>query len=283
VSADPLIAVTGSTGAVGSRVAARLAELGARRRLFVRDAARVPDDPGAEVRVASGYADAAGMRAALEGADTVLLVPARESEDRVREHLSAVDAAAAAGVGRIVYLSFIAAAPDAVFTLARDHWATEERIRATGLPHTFLRMSLYMDFVPSMVGEDGVIRGPGGDGRMGAILRDDVAAAAAAVLTSGGHDGRTYELTGPEAFTFAQAAELLTRLTGRTVTYEEETEEQAWASRRASGAPDWEIRGWVSSYLAVRAGELAAVTGDVRALTGRDPTSLAAHLDAQGT
>jgi NAD(P)H dehydrogenase (quinone) len=210
-------------------------------------------------------------------------VPARESEDRVREHLSAVDAAAAAGVGRIVYLSFIAAAPDAVFTLARDHWATEERIRATGLPHTFLRMSLYMDFVPSMVGEDGVIRGPGGDGRMGAILRDDVPAVAAAVLTSGGHDGRTYELTGPEAFTFAQAAELLTRLTGRTVTYEEETEEQAWASRRASGAPDWEIRGWVSSYLAVRAGELAAVTGDVRALTGRDPTSLAAHLDAQGT
>jgi NAD(P)H dehydrogenase (quinone) len=278
VSADPLIAVTGSTGAVGSRVAARLAELGARRRLVVRDAARVPDDPGAEVRVASGYADAAGMRAALEGADTVLLVPARESEDRVREHLSAVDAAAAAGVGRIVYLSFIAAAPDAVFTLARDHWATEERIRATGLPHTFLRMSLYMDFVPSMVGEDGVIRGPGGDGRMGAILRDDVAAVAAAVLTSGGHDGRTYELTGPEAFTFAQAAELLTRLTGRTVTYEEETEEQAWASRHASGAPDWEIRGWVSSYLAVRAGELAAVTGDVRALTGRDPTSLAAHL-----
>jgi uncharacterized protein YbjT (DUF2867 family) len=223
------------------------------------------------------------MRAALEGADTVLLVPARESEDRVQEHLSAVDAAAAAGVGRIVYLSFIGAAPDAVFTLARDHWATEERIRATGLPHTFLRMSLYMDFVPSMVGEDGVIRGPGGDGRMGAILRDDVAAAAAAVLTSGGHDGRTYELTGPEAFTFAQAAELLTRLTGGTVTYEEETEEQAWASRRASGAPDWEIRGWVSSYLAVRAGELAAVTGDVRALTGRAPTSLAAHLATQGT
>ena len=281
--ADPLIAVTGSTGAVGSRVAARLAELGARRRLVVRDAARAPDDPGAEVRVASGYADAAAMRAALEGADTVLLVPARESEDRVQEHLSAVDAAAAAGVGRIVYLSFIGAAPDAVFTLARDHWATEERIRATGLPHTFLRMSLYMDFVPSMVGEDGVIRGPGGDGRMGAILRDDVAAAAAAVLTSGGHDGRTYELTGPEAFTFAEAAELLTRGTGRAVVYEEETEEQAWASRRASGAPDWEIRGWVSSYLAVRAGELAAVTGDVRALTGRAPTSLAAHLATQGT
>jgi uncharacterized protein YbjT (DUF2867 family) len=280
MSADPLIAVTGSTGAVGSRVAARLAELGARRRLVVRDPARAPDDPGAEIRVASGYADAAAMRAALEGADTVLLMPARESEDRVQEHLGAVDAAAAAGVRRIVYLSFIGAAPDAVFTLARDHWATEERIRATGLAHTFLRMNIYMDFVPSMVGEDGVIRGPGGDGRMGAILRDDVAAAAAAVLTSGGHDGRAYELTGPEAFSFAQAAEALSRLTGRAVAYEEETEEQAWASRRASGAPDWEIRGWVSSYLAVRAGELAAVTGDVRALTGRDPTSLAAHLAA---
>ena len=179
---DPLIAVTGSTGAVGSRVTARLADRGARRRLIVRDAARAPEDPGAEVRVASGYADTAAMRAALEGADTMLLIPARESPDRVQEHVSAVDAAVAAGVGRIVYLSFVGAAPDSVFTLGRHHWATEERIRATGVPYTFLRMSLYMDFIPSMAGEDGVIRGPAGDGRMGAILREDVAAAAAAVL-----------------------------------------------------------------------------------------------------
>ena len=102
---------------------------------------------------------------------------------------------------RLVYLSFLNAAPDATFTLARDHWATEEHIRATGLAWTFLRMNLYMDFIPRMVGEDGVIRGPAGDGRVSAILRDDVAAAAAAVLTSDGHDGATYDLTGPSSFT----------------------------------------------------------------------------------
>ena len=72
------------------------------------------------------------MRAAFAGADTVFLIPAAESADRVEQHQTAVDAAVAAGVGRIVYLSFLNAAPDATFTLARDHWATEQHIRATG-------------------------------------------------------------------------------------------------------------------------------------------------------
>jgi uncharacterized protein YbjT (DUF2867 family) len=78
------------------------------------------------------------MRAALEGARTLFLIPAAETPDRVRQHRTAVDAAVAAGVRRIVYLSFFGAAPDATFTLARDHWETEEYIRATGVPFTFL-------------------------------------------------------------------------------------------------------------------------------------------------
>jgi uncharacterized protein YbjT (DUF2867 family) len=270
--AAPLVAVTGATGAVGSRVARLLAGRGARRRLVVRDPGRLPDAGDAEVRVASGYAATEEMAAALRGADAVLLVPARESQHRVQEHFSAVDAAAAAGVGSIVYLSFVGAAPDATFTLARDHWATEERIRASGVAHTVLRMNMFMDFVPSMAGEDGVIRGPAGDGRLAAILRDDVAAAAAAVLGEDRHLGRTYELTGPSAFSFAEAAALM------GVRYEAEGEEEAWAWRRRLGAPDWEIAGWVSSYLAVREGSLAGVTSHVRELTGREPTSLSEYL-----
>ena len=82
-------------------------------------------------------------------------------------------------MGRIVYLSSIGAADDATFTLARDHWHTEHIIRQTGVRWTFLRMNLYMNFVPSMVGADGAIRGPAGDRRLAAVLRDDDVAAAA--------------------------------------------------------------------------------------------------------
>jgi uncharacterized protein YbjT (DUF2867 family) len=277
----PLIALTGATGAVGRRLAARLADADARQRLVVRDPGRAPQLPGADVRRAAGYAAGAEMRAALEGADTLFLIPAAEAPDRVEQHRTAIDAAVAAGVRRIVYLSFFGAAPDAPFTLARDHWHTEEHVRATGLPCTFLRMNLYMDFLPAMVGRDGVIRGPAGDGRLAAILRDDVAAAAAAVLTSGGHDDRTYELTGPEAFTLAEAAEAMSGATGKAIRFHDETDEEAFASRAVYGAPEFEVRGWVSSYWAIRDGMLERVTGDVRALTGRDPVSLAEYLRAQ--
>src|SRR4051812_22383160 len=120
----PLIAVTGATGAVGSRVARALSERGVRQRLVVRDPARAAELDGADVRRAAGFGAGDEMRAALEGVRTLLLIPAAEAPDRVRQHTTAVDAGVAAGVRRIVYLSFLRAAPDATFTLARDHWAT---------------------------------------------------------------------------------------------------------------------------------------------------------------
>jgi NAD(P)H dehydrogenase (quinone) len=276
----PLIAVTGATGVVGGRVARHLAEAGARQLLVVRDPSRAPRLAGAEVRQTSGYAARDEMRAALEGADTLFLVPGAEAADRVEQHKTAVDAAVDAGVRRIVYLSAIGAGPDPVWTLVREHWETEEHIRASGVVWTFPRMNLYMDFVPSMVGADGVIRGPAGDGRVAAVLRDDVAASVAAVVTGGGHDGRSYDLTGPEAFTFAEAADLMSRLSGRRIRFHDETDEEAFASRARFGAPDWEVRGWVSSYWAIREGTLQNASSDVRKLTGREPVSLNDFLKA---
>src|SRR5439155_22774549 len=91
---------------------------------------------------------------------------------------------------------------DATSPLAHDHWATEEHIRATRLRHTSLRDNMYADFMPYLVGDDGVIRGPAGDGRVAAVAQDDIAEAAVAVLRQpDGHDGATYSLTGPEALT----------------------------------------------------------------------------------
>jgi NAD(P)H dehydrogenase (quinone) len=182
------------------------------------------------------------------------------------------------GVGRIVYLSFLRCAADSTFTFARDHFQTEEHIRASGLPWTFLRDSIYVDYIPLFVGDDGVIRGPADDGRVAAVARDDVADVAAEVLTGEGHENQAYDLTGPEAFTLAEAAAELSRVAGRQVRFQDETLEEARASRAASGAPDWMIEGWVTTYAAIATGELDVVSDDVERLTGHPPRSLAAFL-----
>ena len=267
-----LIVVSGATGRLGGRVARRL---GGDLRLLVRDPARAPEVPGAEIAVAE-YADRRSVRAALRGAETVLMVSAAETPDRVAQHRAFVDAAATAGVRHLVYTSFAGAAPGATFTLARDHWATEQHIRASGLEWTFLRDNLYADFLPFMAGEDGVIRGPAGDGRAAVVAQDDIGDAAIAVLREPApHAGRTYDLTGPEALTLSDAAAIIERTTGRAVRYHPETIEQAYASRRHYDAPDWQLDAWVSTYTAIAAGELATVTGDVARLTGHEATGLA--------
>ena len=246
----------------------------------MRDPARAPELPGADVRAAPSYGAADEMRAALSGVTTLFLVPAEESAGRVAQHRTAVDAAVAAGVERIVYLSFLAAAPDATFTLARDHWATEQHIRGAGVAFTFPRMSLYLDFVPRMTGTDGVIRGPAGDGRAGVVARADVADVAVALLTGDGHEGSTYDLTGPAALTMAEIAATLAELSGKPISYEDETLAAARASRAGYGAPEWQVDAWISTYTAVAAGELEAVTGTVERLAGHPPRSLAAFVRA---
>jgi NAD(P)H dehydrogenase (quinone) len=277
-SEEPLLGITGATGAVGGRVAARLAQLGHDQRLVVRDKSRAPDLPGAEAAEAS-YGDPESMREALAGVRTFFMVSAGEAHDRARQHTAAVDAAVAAGVERIVYLSFINAAPDATFTFARDHWHTEEHVRASGLRHTFLRDSMYMDMLPALAGADGVIRGPAGDGRVGAVARDDIADASVAVLLGeGNHDGRTYDVTGPEAITLREVAGELSRVTSREVTYHPETLEEAYASRASYGAPEWEVEGWVTSYAAMAAGEMDVVSDAVGELTGHAPMTFPEFL-----
>jgi NAD(P)H dehydrogenase (quinone) len=274
---DVEFGVTGSTGAVGGRVATRLAERGIAPRLIVRDPARAPPLSGAEVAQAE-YKDGPAMRRALEGVATLFMVSGSEAFDRVEQHTTAIDAAVAAGVGRIVYLSFLGAAPDATFTFARDHYHTEEHIRSTGLTYTFIRASLYLDFIPKMAWDDGAIRGPGGSGRVAWIARDDLADVAVAVLNGSGHAGRTYDVTGSDAITFGETAEQLALATGRPISYEEETLEEARASRSGFGAPDWEVEGWVTTYAAVAAGELDVVSDTVLTLTGHTPQSVPDYL-----
>lgn len=267
-------AVTGATGRIGGRVARRLATKGAPLRLLVRDPDRAPELPGA-TSVVAPFADGPAVRAALEGVETAFLVSASESADRLEQHRAFVDAAASAGVRHLVYLSFQGASPESTFTFARDHHWTEEHIRNSGMEWTFLRDGFYADFMPGLVGDDGVIRGPGGEGRLAVVAQDDIADAATAVLLSPtDHSGRTYTLTGPEALSFGDIAAVIGEETGREVTYLDETLEQARESRAPYGAPGWEVAGWLSTYTAVAAGEHEEVTADVEALTGHPARSL---------
>jgi uncharacterized protein YbjT (DUF2867 family) len=267
------IAVTGATGQLGRRVAEQVADLGPR--LLVRDPSRAPDLAGAPIARAT-YDDLELSVEALRGVDVLLMVSASESRTRRDEHRTFIRAAAEAGVGHVVYTSFVGAAPDAAFTLGRDHIDAEQAIRESGMAHTFLRDNFYLDVLPYFADADGVIRGPAGDGLVAAVARADVADVAAVVLRSPAqHAGATYELTGPEALTFADIAARTSKALGRPVRFEDESVEDAYAWRRAAyGAEDWQLDAWVSTYTAVRDGEMATVTDDVRRLTGHAPRSL---------
>lgn len=276
-----VLAVTGATGGLGGRVASRLAARGIMQRLIVRDLDRAPALPGATAVQAGGYDDAAAMRAALDGVSTLFFTSASEHPERVKLHSAVVDSAVAAGVARIIYPSFAGATADATFTFARDHFHTEQAIRETGLGFVFLRNNLYLDVIPNLAGADGVIRGPAGEGRFAPVARDDIADVAAVVLADSALDGSTLELTGPEAVTMAETAAVLSRASGRPIRYHHETVDEAYASRAAYGAVQYEVDGWVSSYLAIAKGELSAVTDTVGVIAKHPPISLLDYLAAR--
>ncbi|QCW49730.1 SDR family NAD(P)-dependent oxidoreductase [Nocardioides dongxiaopingii] len=271
-----MLALTGSTGALGGPVAHALADL--RPRLLVRDPARAPQlgEQSGGVHV-TPYDDAAAATAALEGVDLLFMVSAAESEHRRREHRTFVEAAARAGVRHVVYTSFSGAAADATFTLGRDHHDTEVAIRESGMDFTILRDAFYADVLPLFADASGAIRGPAGHGSVAAVARADVADAAVAVLRDPrAHLGATYTLTGPEALTLDEVADRAGAVLGRPLRYEPESVEEAYAARRAAypDAGEWQLDAWVSTYVAIADGSCAAVTDDVRRLTGHPARTL---------
>ncbi|MEF2975836.1 SDR family oxidoreductase [Subtercola sp. YIM 133946] len=279
---QPTIGITGVTGHVGGLVARQLAQDDRSLRLIVRDAARVPElaaagSPArADISVGvTEYGDEHAGRRALEGVDVLFMVSASESPNRVAEHVQFIQSAIDAGVSHFVYTSFTGAGPHARFTLARDHGETEDVLRASGRDHTFLRDNFYLDLLPQWADETGVIRGPAGDGRIAAVARADVADVAVAVLRdAAAHRGQVYALTGGETLTFADVARRASVATGRTLTFHDETVDEAYASRAHFGAPAFMVDAWVSTYTGIRDGELEAISDDVRRVTGHAPRTL---------
>ncbi|MUM18869.1 SDR family oxidoreductase [Mycobacterium sp. CBMA271] len=278
---NPSLAITGSTGHVGGLVAGQLAREGIALRLLSRNPHNAPTLGGA-VAIQSSYANDDATRASLAGVDVLFMVSGSESADRLDQHRAFIDAAVSAGVGHIVYTSFAGATRDAIFTLARDHWATEQHILGSGISHTFLRNNFYIDVLPEFVGEDDVLRAPASHGRLAAVTRADVARVAAAVLKNpAAHANVTYTLTGPQAPTLSEVTQTISEVSGRSVTYHDESVEEAYASRRRWEAPQWQYDAWVSTYTAIAAGDFERVTNDVRTVTGNGPESLRQYLQTR--
>jgi len=225
----------------------------------------------------ASYEDGTTLKVALNGIQVLFLVSGY-GLDRLEQHYSAINAAVSAGVERIVYTSFLSAAPLATFTHAREHYLTEQRIRESGCRYTFLRPTFYLDRAPRWFSNEGVVQGPAGNGTITWISRDDLADVAVAVLTTDGHDGASYEITGAQALTLTQAAEEFSHATGIPAYYRPETIEEAKASRAKFNPTDWELEAWVSTYVAIATGEMSVVSHSVEALTGHAPQTLADYL-----
>ena len=173
------------------------------------------------------------ISASLGEGDRVFMVAMHSSlEDRVRQHRAFVDAAVAAGVGRLVYLSCLGAGPDVIFLHGRSHGETEQMVRDSGIPFTFVRMSMWADDIPNWFDEDGVIRAPHGDGRISFTYRPEIALVIAATLTGDGHEGETYDVTGPQSITMSELAATATAVTGQTYGCEPQ------------GREEWKESGW---------------------------------------
>ena len=202
------IGVTGSTGHLGRLVVDQLKGRGHGDEVLAF--ARSPEtasDLGVRARKMD-YDQPETLTSALSGVGTLLLISADEMGQRERQHGNVIDAAKRAGVGRIIYTSLLRA-DTSTLSLAREHAATEAMLKASGIPHTILRNGWYTEnYAGAVKGAlaRGVLVGSAGDGRISSAARADFAEAAAVVLTTEGHLGKTYELAGDESYTLSDLA-----------------------------------------------------------------------------
>ena len=269
-----MIGITGVTGKLGSYVADLIDQQGIASIHLARSPERAKFYSSAEIRRMS-YANTPEVVEALKGIDTLLMVSVRENPERVMEHKEFLDAAKLAGVEHIVYTSFYGADEKATFTLSRDHAQTEAYIKELGFTYTFLRDNFYLDFLIDIALENGEIRGPAGSGKVSAVARKDTSSVAAEILLHAKKwENQTLNLTGPEDLSMEEIVALLSKEAGKTITYVDESVEEAYESRKKWPAQNWEYDAWVSTYTSIKVVEQAGVSTDVEKVLGRPAMSL---------
>jgi uncharacterized protein YbjT (DUF2867 family) len=273
-----MILVTGATGIAGSRVVEALLEADQPVRAFVRDPDKARSLFGDAAELALGdLADPDSVRTALEGVEDVFLSCADDPR-RVEWEKRAIDIAAASGVRRIVKLSSIEAEPGARVAFWDWHGRVEQHLGASGAPAVILRSSAFMSNVAAsaeQVALEGRLYAPAGDAKIAMIDPRDIGAAAAAVLTTAGHHGQTYFLTGPAAITYAQVADELSAATGRRVEFIDVPDEGARQGMIEAGLPALVAEQVVEVFSRLRQGACEQVTTTVESLTGSSPRDFA--------
>jgi NAD(P)H dehydrogenase (quinone) len=251
-----------------------LADAGADTTAMVRVEAKAADLPGTPGHVVASFDDPPPAEI-LRRFDQVFLLSPSDEEQAVLETVF-IDALVAAGhrphIVKIAADGF--ADPDCEVRFMRSHREVAMHLNATGLPVTYLAPSIYMENLlaaAETIREDGIITAPAGHGRVGFVAATDVAAAAAKVLTSSGHDGATYVLTGPEALGYADVAARISATFARQVDYQSQPADQLRKLLLAGGLSRWNADGTVELFEWIRHGGAATVTADVREVTGADP------------
>lgn len=271
------ILVTGATGNVGSQLARLLTARGIPFRALVRSVAaarRLPALAHVEL-VAGDFNDKDTLANALAGIDKAFLLTPSSAQAEAQQ-LAFVDVAKRIGTKHIVKLSQWAADIESPVRFLRYHAVVEQKIRDSGLAHTFLRPNLFMQGLlgfSQMIAEQGKFIATIGDARVSAVDVLDIAAVAATVLSEDGHAGQTYNLTGPEAITHKAMAAKLSAAIGHRVQFETVEPDTMRAALAAAGFPPWQVEGVIEDYAHYAREEATVVTDDVLQVTGRPPLS----------
>ncbi|WP_164887377.1 SDR family oxidoreductase [Hahella sp. KA22] len=280
------IVITGASGRLGSLVAkALIARAGDADQLTF--SARAPEKiaalaaPGNEI-VKADFDQPETLLIAFNGADTVLIISGDAPVDvRIRQHRNAIDAARKAGVKRVVYTSFVNPTAESQFTFARIHEDTEQYLKESGLQYSILRNNQYVANLSSGLAhskETNQLAQPGAAGKVAFITHEDIAEAIAAVLLESGHEGRTYELTGPEALSLYDVADILSEARGAQVTVIEAEPAGFGEILQSVGLPPFMVEALLGIFAATKQNEYAAVSGDIERILGRKPQSVRDYI-----
>ena len=274
----PEIAVTGVTGNLGGMVSRLCKKNGIEVRNLARNVEKA-EKLGFSNVFKSSYDKSEDTVKSLEGIEVLFMVSGSENPNRVQQHKDFIDAAKVAGVSHIIYLSFYNASKNSIFTLGRDHYATEEYIKENGFKYTFLRDNFYADFFVDLCREYGEIKGPAGKGKVSAVVRSDVSEVAAKILENPGKwENQTLNMTGPEELSMAEIVKAVSEYFGKEIKYIEETVEEAYESRKIWKAEQWEYDSWVSTYTAISENEQSGISNDIEKVLGGKATSLVEYL-----
>lgn len=282
------LVITGASGQLGRRTAEHALTLVKPQQLIL--VTRRPhlladmEARGAQVRFGD-FDDPTSLQQAFAGAQHLLLISAVDLSRRVVQHCTAIAAAVEVGVERIIYTSMVSPQAPNPAAVAPSHWQTEVELRQCGIAWTLLRNSLYGDYQMTEAQQamsHGRFVHNRGNGRIAYVAREDCAAAAAAVLTSSGHDNQTYEITGPRSVDAAALAQLYAVLGGRSVEALATDDATFITGLLGSNSADGHARygaELVASFgRAIREGFLSTCTDTVARLTGRPAMALDAVL-----